>query len=196
MSSASGKIPHAHRSARGNPASHVFELLGHRQGSKGLTVVEVPGKPADSSAYEAVPVLPDKEPEALPPLPAPVRGDRQSALLLPLPLLLYSQQGTSACRTNQTLIGLLGTASRARQPSFWLRLSSCTVSRACQLSFCLRLCSCTVSRVRQLSFCRRFCSCTVSWALSACLDKVGSDLASGHSQQGMSALLLPPLLLL
>lgn len=66
---------------------------------KGLTVVEVPGKPADSSAGEAVPVLPYEEPQALPPLPAPVRGDRQSALLLPPPLLLYSQQGASACGT-------------------------------------------------------------------------------------------------
>ena len=95
----SGK-PHVHRLMRIIPASHACELLEHRQGLKGLTIVEVPGKPAHSSAHEAMPVLLDEEPEALPPLPAPVRGDRQFALLLPPLLLLYSQQDTSACGTN------------------------------------------------------------------------------------------------
>ena len=67
---------------------HALEALGHEQGFEGLTVIEIPGEPAGSSAHEAVPVLLDKEPEALPALPAPVRGDRQLALLLLPPLFL------------------------------------------------------------------------------------------------------------
>ena len=71
-------------------------IMRGKQGLQGLTVIEVPGKPANSSAHKAVPVALDKQPEALPALSAPVSRDRQLALLLPLPLLLHVQQGGSA----------------------------------------------------------------------------------------------------